>query len=391
MPEAFIPIGRTNHRALRVLHAAEVIKGGICTYLRHIIERQRVIYGPERVRAVVPMGQAAELQVAPGVAIVGFRDSNHRLLSGLRLALAVFGQIRRQRPDIVHLHSTFAGALLRPLFALCYPRLPVIYCPHGWAFFREQSRLARSLTCYLERLWARWCDGIVCVSRHERRAAMRVGIDSQKLHIIPNGLSRSRPAAADLDLHWPAGRRRLLFVGRFDRQKGIDVLFDALTRLGESAFAYVIGDSLHARLAELPANARCVGWKIGAELEAYYASADVVVMPSRWEGLPLVGLEAMRAGRPIIATDVGGLPELVDHGITGLLIPPDDAEALAEAVSSLDDAALRKMGMEAAERFVNHWTGEAAHVALAALYRRSVATAGKPAIESWYGDFARFH
>ena len=191
-------------------------------------------------------------------------------------------------------------------------------------------------------------------------------------------------------IRWPSGERRLLFVGRFDRQKGIDVLFNALTTLDDS-FAYVIGDSLHARVADLPANARCVGWKSGAELEAYYASADVVVMPSRWEGLPLVGLEAMRAGRAIIASEVGGLSELVDHGVTGLLIPPDDSEALAGAVRSLDDAALLQMGTHAAERFVNRWTGESSHAALAALYRRRVGADNDPKIESWYGDFARFH
>ncbi|MGA8706216.1 MAG: glycosyltransferase family 4 protein [Steroidobacteraceae bacterium] len=387
MPDRFIPIGRTHYRALHVLHAAEVIKGGICTYLRLIIERQRLLYGPEHVAAVVPMEQAPELQAAAGVAILGFRESRHRLLNGVRLALAVLGQIRRQRPDIVHLHSTFAGALLRPLLALRYPRLPVLYCPHGWAFFRDQSRLARSLTRALERICARWCDGIVCVSRHERRAAMRVGIDAQKLHVIPNSLSRSRPAAA-FDIRWPPGARRLLFVGRFDRQKGIDVLFEALTSLGDAAFAYVIGDSLHTRLADLPANARCVGWKSGAELEAYYASTDVVVMPSRWEGLPLVGLEAMRAGRPIIASDVGGLSELVDHGNTGLLVPPDDAEALADAICTATDASLLQMGIQAAERFFSRWTGESSHAALAALYRCSVETSNRAKIESWYSDFA---
>jgi len=391
MDDSFIPIGRTNHRTLRVLHAAEVIKGGICTYLRETIETQRLIYGAQQVTAVVPREQASDLQVSAGVAIVGFCESRHRLLNSIRLARAVFGRIRRQRPDIVHLHSTFAGALLRPLLALRHPRLPVVYCPHGWAFFRDQSRPARLLTRALERFLSRCCDGIVCVSRHERRAAMRVGIDSQKLHVIPNGLSRRRPGAAEADIHWPPGRRRLLFVGRFDRQKGIDVLFDALRVLGDCAFAYVIGDSLHTQLADLPPNAHCVGWKSGAELDAYYTSAHVVVMPSRWEGLPLVGLEAMRAGRPIIASDIGGLSELVDHGITGLLVPPDDAEALAEAVCSLDDASLLQMGAQAAERFVNHWTGESSHAALAALYRRTVAAAHDPKIESWQGDFARSH
>jgi glycosyltransferase involved in cell wall biosynthesis len=374
-------------RSLHVLHVAEVIKGGICTYLRELIRTQCELYGPQRITVVVPARQAHELQAPVGVVIVAFADGGGRARNALRAAQAACRQIGRRRPDIVHVHSTFAGALMRPLLAIRWPRLPVVYCPHGWAFFRDQSRLARALTQTLERVWARWCDAIVCVSRHERRSALRVGVSVDKLHVIPNGLARRRPVADGHCVQWPAGVRRLLFVGRFDRQKGIDVLLAALRQLGPQVFAYIIGDSLHTELSELPANASYAGWKSGAALEAYYASAEIVVMPSRWEGLPLVGLEAMRAGRAIIASEVGGIPELVDPGVTGLLIPPDDIAALVAAVRSLDDTRLEAMGQAASERFEDRWTSEASHRALAALYRhRAGRSRGAP--ESWYRDFA---
>ncbi len=143
---------------------------------------------------------------------------------------------------------------------------------------------------------------------------------------------------------WPPGARRLLFVGRFDQQKGIDILFSALRRLGDSAFACIVGDSLHTSLQDLPSNARYVGWLNPSGLEAYYRSAEIIVMPSRWEGLPLVAIEAMRAGLPIIASNVGGLPEIVENGETGLLIPPNDVDALVEAIRDLTSEQLEYMG-----------------------------------------------
>src|SRR4029453_10577437 len=98
--------------------------------------------------------------------------------------------------------------------------------------------------------------------------------------------------------HWPYGKRRVLFVGRFDRQKGIDVLLDALPELQDSAFCYLVGDRVlnNGPVPAMPANARTTGWLTAAEIESFYKSADVVVVPSRWEGLGLIGAEGMRAG-----------------------------------------------------------------------------------------------
>jgi glycosyltransferase involved in cell wall biosynthesis len=237
-----------------------------------------------------------------------------------------------------------------------------------------------------ERLSAHWCEAIVCVSRHERLSAVQAGIPSEKLVVVQNGLPRQRPEAEPLILDWPPDARRLLFVGRFDRQKGVDVLFEALRQLGDDAFAYIVGDSLHTTLGALPPNARYAGWMTPSALESYYRSAEVIVMPSRWEGFPLVALEAMRAGLPIIASNVGGLPEIVEDGETGILIPPNDASALVNSIRSLAPERLKQMGLSAAERFSRSWTSEAAHRSLSELYRRTIPTP-RPAAMSWHTDF----
>jgi len=187
-------------------------------------------------------------------------------------------------------------------------------------------------------------------------------------------------------LEWPQGARRLLFVGRLDCQKGVDVLYEALSQLGDDAFAYIVGDSMHSTPGAMPRNARYAGWMAPPTLESYYRAAEVIVMPSRWEGFPLVALEGMRAGLPIIATNVGGLPEIVEDGETGILIPPNDVRALVNAIRSLSPERLRQMGLAAAERFNRQWTSEASHRALSELYDRTMRKP-TPAAISWHVDY----
>jgi glycosyltransferase involved in cell wall biosynthesis len=373
-------------RNISVLHVAEVIKGGICTHLRDLIELQRISFGADRITVVVPASQVAELAVPAGVRVVNFRDGPNRILNAGRAAAAASRLVRLQPPDIVHIHSTFAGAALRPLLALLRSNTAVIFCPHGWAFFRDLSPLVRLLVQRFERLCSHWCEAIVCVSRHERLSAVQAGIATEKLVLVQNGLPRQRPEAEPMVLEWPEGARRILFVGRFDRQKGVDVLFEALRQLGDDAFAYIVGDSLHTTLGALPPNARYAGWMTPSGLESCYRSAEVMVMPSRWEGFPLVALEAMRAGLPIIASSVGGLPEIVEDGETGILIPPNDVSALVNSIRRLAPERLKQMGLTAAAQFKHRWTSEASHRSLSELYRRTMRRP-RPAAMSWRVDF----
>ena len=355
---------------MRILHVSEVIKGGVCTYLREIIALQRQTYGPGSIAAIVPHSQSKELPVPSGVDLVTFDDKGNRVVGALRLARATRKLIALFDPDIVHIHSTFAGAVLRPLLAASRGRATVIYCPHGWAFDRDCHPFIGRGVKWLEWLWSHWCDAIVCVSAYERAAAIRIGVGEHKLILVRNGLPRRAPEADPVSISWPNGSRRLLFVGRFDRQKGIDILFGALRELGDDAFAIIAGDSLRAGLGILPKNARNAGWLAPAQLEAYYRSAEVVVMPSRWEGFGLVAVEAMRAGVPVVASRVGGLSEIIEDGETGLLVEPDDKASLVEALRSLKEQSLRVMGDAAYRRFLEKFTIDDTHRGLCELYHR---------------------
>ncbi len=119
----------------------------------------------------------------------------------------------------------------------------------------------------------------------------------------------------------------------------------------------------------MPPNARTTGWLSPSEIEAFYQSADIVVVPSRWEGFGLIAVEAMRAGLPVIASRVGGLPEIVEDGVTGLLIPPEDTAALVNALRDLSYERLSAMGRAGRERFQRHFTLDRVHRQITELYQ----------------------
>ena len=180
--------------------------------------------------------------------------------------------------------------------------------------------------------------------------------------MIPNGVDPDRFATA---APFPHPRRYLLTVARLSHEKGIDVLLDAFARLGVPELdLVVVGDgperaALIAQRDRLGITERVhfVGTLEAAALPARYRGATLVVCPSRWEGLPLVALEAMASGRAVVGTAVDGMPDAVADGETGILVPPEDPGALAGAIAALlqDPARAATLGRRGAtvvrERF----------------------------------------
>jgi glycosyltransferase involved in cell wall biosynthesis len=192
--------------------------------------------------------------------------------------------------------------------------------------------------------WAlRRATRVVAVASSLARAAAALAPDiAPRLTVIPNGVYPERFATGPAFSH---PRPYLLAVARLSREKGIDVLLEALASLGPGAGTpdlLVAGDgpereSLLARSKQLRLDARVhfLGTVDAAELPPLYRGAALVVCPSRWEGLPLVCLEAMASGRAVVATAVDGTPDAVADGESGVLVPPENPGALARAVESL--------------------------------------------------------
>lgn len=360
----------------KILHVAETAKGGVGSYIDDVASLQVARMGERSVRVVVPDAHAAQLQHVSPTAQRRFRAAGNRAVNTLRMARLAWAQVQEWQPDVVHLHSTFAGFALRPWLALRSPHTRVVYCAHGWAFDREGHALANRAYQWIERVWSRWCDVVVCVSAHELREGERIGIPGARLARVDNGIRDTVPPPGSADVEqaraaWPPGTRRVLFVGRLDRQKGVEILFDALRRLEGRAFAVIVGSSVvtGSDATSLPANAHITGWLHRDQIAAYYAAAEAVVISSRWEAFSLVAVEAMRAGKAVVATAVGGLCDVVADQLTGRLVEPGDAAALAEAVAGLDDATLARMGRAGRERYERHFRIERVVDDLDALYR----------------------
>ncbi|MCW5659632.1 MAG: glycosyltransferase [Burkholderiaceae bacterium] len=365
-------------RPTTILHVAETAKGGVGSYLEELVPRQAERHGADRVRVVLPAEHAALFDRLPPHALHVFEIGRAgRLRSMVRMARVVLALVRQWRPEVVHLHSSYAGLMLRPLLALLPQRPRVVYCSHGWAFDREAARWLNVAVAAVERTWARFCDAVVCISQHDRASALRAGLPADRLVVVLNGIADiSTPADAAVPQEpWPDGTLRVLFVGRLDRQKGVDVLYAALDRLQQRAFAVVVGEAVVAdpsHAPPAPRNARAMGWLARGRIAELCRAADVLVVPSRWEGFGLVALEAMRCGCAVVASRTGGLPEVVEHGVTGLLFESGAADELAARLQQHDRAAWKAMGAEGRRRYEARFRIERVCDELDALYRHLI-------------------
>jgi glycosyltransferase involved in cell wall biosynthesis len=203
--------------------------------------------------------------------------------------------------------------------------------PHG--VFAAQPRVMR-------RALRRAAHVVPCARALGRAAVALAPEAAPRLTVIPNGVDPDRFAAGPVFTH---ARPYVLAVGRLTPQKGFDVLLDAFAALPHGSVDLLLaGDGperapLLARRARLGLEDRVhfLGAVEPAAIAPLYRGARLVVCPSRWEGLPLVCLEAMASARPVVASAVDGIPDAVLDGETGRLVPPDDAAALSAALHDL--------------------------------------------------------
>jgi glycosyltransferase involved in cell wall biosynthesis len=244
------------------------------------------------------------------------------------------------RPDVVHLHSAKPGLVGR---LVVRGSVPTIYEPHGWPFTLG-SRTDVGARCW-ERAAAGWTDVLLCVSESEAERGRAVGIRSTTV-VVPNGVDLDRfpthddgqaRAAARLRLALPTGPLAVC-VGRVCRQKAQDVVLDAWPRVARAvpgAMLAIVGDGPDraALAARAVPGVQFVGQR--SDVVDWLTAADVVVQPSRWEGMAVTVLEAMASRRSLVVTDADGMVEAVGEGgeRAGAMVPIDDPEALAARVA----------------------------------------------------------
>jgi glycosyltransferase involved in cell wall biosynthesis len=278
-----------------------------------------------------------------------------------------------QTVDLVHTHGHF-GVNVPGRVAARRAGAAVISHMHIENAFR--SGPGRAAQVRLDNATARLCAAIVAVSDATRASLERQGYPEGKLHTIHNGIEEP-PPAEPVEL---APRPTILQVARLAAVKGQHTLLRALVSL--DAHAVLVGRDLEhggAYERELRDAAASLGvadrvFFAGArdDIPALLAGCDVFCLPSSMEGLPIVVLEAMAASRPVVASAVGGTPELVADGVTGLLVPPEDPVALAAALGSLlaDPERARLLGAAGRDRVRREFSLQRSTARVLDLYTR---------------------
>jgi glycosyltransferase involved in cell wall biosynthesis len=316
----------------------------------------------------------------------------------------VIEALDREQPDVVHVHNVFP--LLTPsIFAACRARgKAVVHTLHNyrvvcanavlmrdghvcedclthgpWEAVKHRcyrnsavasAAVARAIHLHQRRgTWRRDVDRFIALSHFARRLFIRAGFPAEKIIVKPNCTPDPGPPDA------AAPRADFLFVGRLSPEKGVDSLLAAFD--GLPASLTVIGDGPERRRLQAMAgpNVRFAGQLAPPQIAAEMARARALLTPSIWyEGSALVVVEAFAQGLPVIASAMGALPELVTAGETGLIVPPGDAAALAQAVMRLqsDPAEAARLGLGARRAYETSYSPDVTVAALLDVYEEAL-------------------
>lgn len=323
-----------------------------------------------------PRRYAAALRLALAMRPAGVRALQKQLFYFAEAGLLA-QELCARRMD--HLHNHFADSSCTvAVLASLMSDVPFSFTVHGSYIFFEVKRWRIDLKVERARF-------VICISQFCRSQVMMFSAPSEwsKLHVVHCGVDSSLYTTASHD----GLGRRLLFIGRLSSGKGLEVLFESIGRLrsdGLEVGLTVVGDG-EARprleaLAETIGIARYVtfvGYEPEDAVRRRLADADILVLPSFAEDVPVCLMEAMASGLAVVATAVGGVPELVEHGTSGLVVPPGDARLLTEALSRLvTDAFLRgTLGSAAREKVERNFDGRSEAARLHTIFK-GIAVAG---------------
>lgn len=287
--------------------------------------------------------------------------------------------LRRERPDIVHTHTPKAALLGQ--YAALLARVPIrVHTIHGLYFPGHMSPRTRPIYVGLERLTMRYADLALSQNPEDIPVAIQERIcRPEQIQYLGNGIDLSRfdparvdPAAVErlrTELGIAPGERVVGIVGRVNREKGYPEFFEAAAqvarRFPETRFL-VVGPVEREKtnaldplvLAEQAGVTRQTIYAgLRDDMPELYSLMDVLVLPSHREGFPRSPMEASAMAGPVVATDIRGCRQVVDHGVTGYLVPLRAPVPLAEAVGALlaDPDGARRMGRAARERALSHF------------------------------------
>lgn len=271
------------------------------------------------------------------------------LISDIKAILEINKLIKLYNPDLIYVHSSKGGALGR--IASFNTKTPVIYNPHGWAFNMNVNKVNKILYTSIERILANRTECIIAISEQEKVSALRSKIcEEKKIKVIFNGIDideyddmKINTYKSRKKYHIPIDAIVFGMVGRISKQKSPDIFIKSASKIKENisnAFFIIVGDGEDRNEIErmideigLSGSVLITGWV--DNIYEYIAMFDIAMLLSRWEGFGLAIAEYMISKKPIIATNVDAIPNLIDNNISGVLINPDDINACVESAISL--------------------------------------------------------
>jgi glycosyltransferase involved in cell wall biosynthesis len=334
--------------------------GGAQAHVRDLAEGLRasghecsVIVGP-------PDGLFSDQLRAHGI-VVHVLPHLLKALHPLNDSLALFqlvAKLRKLKPDLVAAHTAKAGFLGRVACALL--GIPCVFTPHGWSIVDRASGRINHTFKALERFGGRLGTGVITVCRDEQETGRASDlIQQKKLFCVHNGIPDlpALPQRCDDEL-------TVVMVARFCKQKDHATLLRALSSLqGHPWRLRLVGAGPLLEATRQLANSLGLSQRVEFLGECrntpeILSKSSVFVLSTFYEAFPISILEAMRAGLPIVATGVGGIPEAVSHGVSGFLVPASQENAMAESLARLfTDASLReRFGQSGREIFLEHFT-----------------------------------
>lgn len=377
------------NETLRIVHCFRSPVGGIFRHVRDLCEAQAAAGHQVGIVCDSTTGGAFEARLFETMTdklqlgVVRTPMQRNIGMGDAAASRRVFRILREMRPDVLHGHGAKGGAyarLLGTLMRISGRHVARIYSPHGGSLHYDAGSLVGRLFFGLEKTMDRFRDHLVFVSDYERRTfAAKIGAPRKPWSLIYNGLRNTEfePVATSPDA------ADFLYVGMMRDLKGPDLFLDALAeaerRSGRALSAFMVGDG--DDLPRYVEQARTLGFgdrvmfRPAMPARQAFALARTVIVPSRAEAMPYIVLEALAAGKPMVATTVGGIPEIFARHPAALVAP--DATDLAERMSTVladEDAFMREMPPpeELKARFgVDVMTAATEHIYLTALGHRS--------------------
>jgi len=361
--EHVITVDRSPAKRLKVLYViTRAERGGAQVHLSDLIQG---LHG--RVQAVLAIGESGYLcDEANRIAIRVHRLRRLirpvRPLTDLRAVFELVSLIRTEKPEVIHAHTSKAGLVSR--LAALLTRTPVLFTAHTWSFNEGSSGLQDKISLLLERVLARLGGHIIVVSESNSHIALHHRVATKRqLSTVWNGIPDGGGLRAN---HGRNPVPRIVMVARFVHQKDHENLLRALADVQVPWSLSLPGDGplleRIKRLAEQLGIQDRVHFPGACDnIPELLAASDIFVLSTNHEGLPISILEAMRAGLPVVATDVGGISECVDHGVTGYLVQPKTVADLRGRIVELLSCAEQRaqLGKAGRERFLRDFQLEA--------------------------------